>query len=247
LKPFQKRICAAAAGLLFNCAISLAGTPTAVILDRVALPEYTSEGVKIAELSGLSWDEKAKLLYAVSDKGYLYHFKLQVDADKLTAVETVFATSIEDSNTSLLSWDLTNAEAVQVHLGASGQELLIAFEDGPAIARFSTDGKFIEDVKLPPRLADPNSYNDPNKRLESVTEIQPFGILTAPEAHLIDEPKAQHSIFAMDGRSWGFPALQAKQDSVKDITPLPNGRVLTLVRTRASLILRSAKMARCAR
>jgi hypothetical protein len=222
----------AVAALLASCTASFAGPPTAAILDSVSLPEYSADGTKIAELSGLSWDEKTQLLYAVSDKGYLYHFKLRIESDKIVAVDPVFAASIEDSNTSLLSWDLTNAEGMQVRNGANGTELLIAFEDGPAIGRFTTDGKFIEDVKLPTQLADPNVYSDSNKRLESVTEMAPHGVLTAPEAHLIGEPKNQHSIYAMDGRGWAFPALQAKQDSVKDLSPLPNGRLLTLVRTR---------------
>jgi Esterase-like activity of phytase len=239
------------ATLLASCSMSFAGSPTAVILDSVSLPEYSADGTKIAELSGLSWDEKTHLLYGVSDKGYLYRFKLRVEADKLAAVDPVFAASIEDSNTSLLSWDLTNAEGVQVRDGANGTELLIAFEDGPAIGRFTTDGKFIEDVKLPTQLADPNAYSDSNKRLESVTEMASYGVLTAPEAHLIAEPKDQHSIYAMDGRSWNFPALQAKQDSVKDLSPLPNGRVLVLVRTRnpdthdPQAHLRIVDMAKC--
>jgi hypothetical protein len=222
----------AVASVLTNCSAGLAAPPTAVILDSVALPEYSADGTNIAELSGLTWDAKAQLLYAVSDKGYLYHFKLKVASDKFVAVDPVFAISIEDSNTSILSWDLTNAEGVQVRNGANGTELLIAFEDGPAIGRFSTDGKFIDDVKLPSQLADSNAYSDSNKGLESVTEMAPYGVLTAPEVHLYAEPEEQHSIFAMDGHSWNFQALQSKQDSVKDISPLPDGQVLALVRTR---------------
>jgi Esterase-like activity of phytase len=223
---------AALAVLLASSALCFAGSPTATILDHVALPEYTADGTKIAELSGLSWDAKAQLLYAVSDKGYLYHFKVAVEGDKFAVIDPVFGASIEDSNTSLLSWDLTNAEAVQVHQGASGTELLIAFEDGPAIGRFSRDGAFIDDVKLPSQLADANAYSGSNKRLESVTEMAPYGVLTAPEVPLITEPAGQHSIFAMDGRTWSFPALQAKQDSVKELSPLHDGRLLVLVRTR---------------
>jgi hypothetical protein len=213
-----------------------ADAPTAVVVDRIALPEQSADGTDINELSGLGWDEDEKLLYAVSDNGYLHHFKIDITADKLTKVEPIFATAIEDASGGLLSWDLTNAEGLNVRNGANGKlgdsELVIAFEDGPAIGRFTPQGKFIAEIKLPDMLADTSVYLTSNKRLESVSEMAPFGVLTAPEAHLVDEPADIHSIFAMDGRRWRFPALQSDQDSVKALDSLPDGRMLVLVRTR---------------
>lgn len=227
-------------GLILACAISSAAfateSPSADVLDRIALPEQSADGGKIRELSGLGWDNDEKLLFAVGDNGYLHHFKIDIAADRIVKVEPVYSSAIADSVGGVLSWDLTNAEGLEARNGANGRvgdsELLIAFEDGPSIGRFTPKGKFIAEVKLPAILVHPSVYLTTNKRLESVSEMAPFGVLTAPEAHLTDEPDSFHSVFAMDGHRWRFPALQTDQDSVKAIDPLPDGRLLVLIRTR---------------
>jgi Esterase-like activity of phytase len=227
-------------GLMLACATNsltfAAEMPRADVLDRIALPEQSADGSKITELSGLGWDEDEKLLYAVGDNAYLHHFKIDIASDRFVKVEPVFTTAIEDTAGGLLSWDLTNAEGLDVRNSANGKsgdsELVIAFEDGPAIGRFTPEGQFIAEVKLPAMLTDTSVYLTNNKRLESVTEMAPFGVLTAPEAHLTDEPNDIHSVFAMDGHRWRFRALQSDQDSIKALDPLPDGRLLMLVRTR---------------
>jgi Esterase-like activity of phytase len=210
--------------------------PFAEILDAVNLPVQSSDGQKIKELSGFAWDADEKILYAVSDNGYLHHFKLSITNDKISEVNPFYSTSIADSAVGLQEWHLTNAEGLHVRNGDNGtlgdSELLIAFEDGPSIARFTPQGKFLSDEKLPSVLADQASYRNPNKRLESVSELTPHGIITAPEAYLESEANDMHSIFAIDGKTWHFQALQSKQDSVKAIDPLPENRLFVLVRTR---------------
>jgi Esterase-like activity of phytase len=206
------------------------------VLDSVELPTQSSDGTGISELSGLGWDQDAGLLYAVSDNGYLHHFKIVIDGDKIKTVDPVFATEIADSSGGLLSWSLTNAEGLHVRNGDNGNpadaELLIAFEDGPAIGRFTPKGDFIAEVSLPQPISDASAYSSSNKRLESVTEHPDLGELSAPEAHLANEPEDVHSIFALDGRKWLIPARQPQQDSIKALDVLPNGRLLMLDRTR---------------
>jgi Esterase-like activity of phytase len=227
-----------AVSLFFNSAGYAEDFPSAVVLDRIALPEESVDGTNIKELSGLGWDDDDKLLYAVSDNGFLHHFKVVIAGDKLSKVEPVFSVKIVDAATGFLGRGMTNAEGLHVRNGSNGKtgdaELAIAFEDGPSIGRFTAQGKDVAEVKLPDMLADPDAYRNPNKRLESVTEMEPYGILTAPEAHLSGDAKSIHSIFAMDGRKWSFRALQSKQDSVKALEALPDGRILVLVRTRDS-------------
>jgi hypothetical protein len=234
----QRRIWPALAvfALLAIPSANAGSTPSADILDVVDVPERSSDGTKINELSGLGWDDDEKLLYAVSDNGYLHHFRIDVANGKLAKVEPVFSVAIEDTNVGTFSWDLTNAEGLHVRNGENGKpsdsELVIAFEDGPAIGRFSPRGEFIKEIPLPPSLADPDAYSSANKRLESVSELPNLGIITAPEAHLANEPEDVHSIFTLDGKAWRFVALQARQSSVKALDPLPDGRILVLERTR---------------
>ncbi len=206
------------------------------MLDTVELPVRANDETDISELSGLGWDADEQLLYAVSDNGYLYHFKIEILDRKIKHVDPVYASELADSSRGLLSSNLTNAEGLHIHNGNNSKkgdaELLVAFEDGPAIARYTPQTTFIKEIDLPQPIDDPSIYSSSNKRLESVTEMQDLGVLTAPEAHLAHEPEDIHSIFAMDGRKWSFAALQLKQDSVKALDPLPGGRLLVLERTR---------------
>jgi hypothetical protein len=230
------RLPLALAAMLAAHIVHAEAAPFAQILDVVDVPEQSSDGTAINELSGLGWDNDEKLLYAVSDNGYLHHFRIQAANGKLTQLDPVFSAAIEDTNVGMLSWDLTNAEGLHVRNGDNGKpsdsELLIAFEDGPAIGRFTPRGEFIKEIALPQPIADSNAYSDSNKRLESVSELPDIGIVTAPEVHLADEPSDMHTIFGMDGRSWHFPALQPEQSSIKALDPLPDGRILVLERTR---------------
>jgi hypothetical protein len=229
-------VCGLAVSLLLSSTVLAKNLPSAAVLDQISLPQESIDGTNIKELSGLGWDEDDKLLYAVSDNGFLHHFKITIAGDKLSKVEPVFSVKVVDAATGFLGWGLTNAEGLHVRNGSNGKigdaELVIAFEDGPTIGRFTAQGKDIAEIKLPELLSNPDSYRNSNKRLESVTELEPHGILTAPEAHLENDAKDVHSIFAMDGRRWSFQALQAKQDSVKALDALPDGRILVLVRTR---------------
>ena len=229
-------VCGLAVWLFLSSSVLSENLPSAVVLDRIAMPEESVSGKNIKELSGLGWDEDDKLLYAVSDNGFLHHFKITIAGDKLSKVEPVFSVKIVDAATGFFGWGMTNAEGLHVRNGSNGKagdaELVIAFEDGPTIGLFTAQGKDIAEIKLPELLSNPDSYRNSNKRLESVTELEPYGILTAPEAHLENDAKDVHSIFAMDGRKWSFQALQAKQDSVKALDALPDGRILVLVRTR---------------
>lgn len=211
--------------------------PMAEILDSVRVPAAGPDGSEISELSGLTWDEDEQLLYAVSDSGFLIHFRIAIENDKLAKVEPVLVAPIAEFVGSLLklTWSLSNAEGVLARNNANGKrsdtELIVALEDGPAIGRFTPQGQFIKEIALPPPLGDPGVYSSSNKRLESVNEIPGHGIITAPEVPLLAEPEDVHTIYAADGATWRFKALQPHHSSIKDIEHLPDGRLLILERT----------------
>ena len=204
---------------------------TLTVLGSAAAPPRGQEGIAISELSGLAWDEDEKLLYAVSDDGILHHFRLAFDASGIQAVESVFATRLATGGAGLV-----NAEGLAVSNGDNGKagdsELLIAFEDGPSLQRFSPDGTPGETLALPQPLADPGQYNADNSRLEAVAVDAKLGILTAPEEPMADKPGDTHSLYALDGKSWTFKAFQPKRSNLKAIEPMADGRLLVLERTR---------------
>jgi hypothetical protein len=56
--------------------------------------------------------------------------------------------------------------------------------------------------------------------------------ITAPEAPLQGEPEDIQTIYAENGATWSFKAVQPFRSSIKDIERLPDGRLLILERTR---------------
>lgn len=200
-------------------------------LGRTEIAATGKDGVRVDELSGLAWDADEKLLYAVSDGGVLHHFRLQLEEDKITGIEHVFSSPLAAAAGGKT---VTNAEGLAAVNGEDGKpgnsELLIAFEDGPVIARFTPQGQWLADVALPAPLAHPENYAKKNSRLESVAFDKARGVLTAPERPLSGEPETLHKIYAGEGATWAFDAAQP-DGRVKAIETLTDGNLLVLERT----------------
>ncbi|MCA0277936.1 MAG: esterase-like activity of phytase family protein [Proteobacteria bacterium] len=202
------------------------------VLDSKPVPAIGPGGQSINELSGLAWDADEKLLYAVSDDGILHQFSIEVGDGKIVALEPVLSVPLNTGATPAT----VNAEGLAAVDGdnrkAGDTELLVAFEDGPAIHRFRSDGASLGAVQLPEALADPARYNEPNSRLEAVAVTAAQGIVTAPEEAMMGEPGDTHTIHGLDGKSWSFATFQPKRSNLKAIEPMPDGRLLLLERTR---------------
>lgn len=205
--------------------------PKLEVLGKTEIPATGKDGVRVDELSGLAWDADEKLLYAVSDGGNLHHFRLQLEGDKITAIEHVYSAPLAAPSGGRT---VTNAEGLAALNGDDGKlgdsELLIAFEDGPAITRFTPQGQWIADVALPGALADPGRYAKKNSRLEAVASDKAHGVLTAPERPLRGEPETLHKIYAGDGTTWAFESAQP-DGRLKAIETMADGNLLVLERT----------------
>ena len=204
------------------------------IVDSVDSPVQGMNGYKIEELSGLAWDADEQLLYAVSDTGVLHHFRIRLDGNRIAQIDVVYSAPLAWQDGTELK--INDAEDVAVLNGSNGKksdsELLIALEDGPAITRFTPQGKRIADVALPSTLADKSQYAKKNRRLESVAYDARRGIITAPEAPLAGQPENLHTLYAADGAKWSFKAFQPKRSNLKAIEMMPDGNALALERTR---------------
>jgi hypothetical protein len=205
------------------------------ILDGITVPP-SNNGMKISELSGLAWDEDEQLLYAVSDKGYLHHFRLELDGDKISALTPVFSTGILGGPPDTARTNFKNAEGLDVVGAANGRrgdsELLVAFEDGPAVERFSTDGRRLGSVELPAALADKNRYTADNNRIEALSMGLNQELLVAPEKPLLNGTGTVHEIYSGDGKIWTY--RRKKGSSIKAIEFLPSGDLLVLQREKAA-------------
>lgn len=200
-------------------------------LGKTEIAATGKDGVRVDELSGLAWDADEKLLYAVSDGGLLHHFRLELNGDRVAGIEHVYSVPL---TAPIGNASATNAEGLAAVNGDDGtqgnSELLIAFEDGPGIARFTPRGQWIADVALPAPLADAKNYAKKNSRLEAVAFDKAHGVLTAPERPLRGEPETVHKIYAANGTSRAFEA--ARPDGrLKAIETLADGSLLVLERT----------------
>jgi len=223
---------AVAALLLGTAALpGAAAEPKLEALGKTEIPATGKDGVRVDELSGLAWDADEKLLYAISDGGVLHHFRLQLDGDRIAGIEHVFAAPISAPIGNVSATNAEGLSAVNSDDGTPGNsELLIAFEDGPGIARFTPKGQWIADVALPAPLADATSYAKKNSRLEAVAFDKVHGILTAPERPLRGEPDTAHKVYAGNGATWAFDAAQP-DGRLKAIETMADGSLLVLERT----------------
>lgn len=213
---------------------SASATSEVKVLGSIDSPAEGMNGYRIEELSGLAWDADEKLLYAVSDRGVLHHFRIGLDGNRITQLEVVYSAALTAEDGTELT--VNDAEDVAVINGSNGKEsdseLLIALEDGPAIARFTPRGKRIEGITLPAPLADKTQYAKKNRRLESVTFDARYGVITASETPLLGQPEDQHTLYATDGTKWPFKAFQPDDSNLKAIEILPDGNALILERIR---------------
>lgn len=134
------------------------------VLDSRPAPATAPDGQSINELSGLAWDADEKLLYAVSDDGVLHHFRLEIADGRIANLEPVQSVPLRAG----MAPQVVNAEGLAVSNGNNGKQgdtqLLVAFEDGPAIHRFKPDGTVLGALQLPEALADAAKYSEANSR-----------------------------------------------------------------------------------
>ncbi len=223
--------------------------------SRLIIPATGLNGIPIAELSGLAWDKDERLLYAVSDQGYLFHFRLQRSDDGIAAVEPVHASALTSpSGTGQLARRF-NAEGLTLQNADNGRvgdtTLVVSLEGGgrPSIIRFDPRGSMKEELAVPSPANDPANYRKKRQGLESVTYHPDFGMMTAPESPLLSQPESRHAIYA-NGQVWSFNR-HAPDSRLKAADWLKNGRLLVLERSEIgagkamTASLRSIDLANC--
>ncbi|MFO1429131.1 MAG: esterase-like activity of phytase family protein [Candidatus Competibacteraceae bacterium] len=210
------------------------------LLGVLRLPQATVNGLPLRELSGLAWDEDAGLLYAVSDKGMLFHLRPVFSDDRLSDVELITAYPLQGTDGRPLRGAFADAEGLAIINGNNGipgdSQLVISFEERVRIARYSPDGRWLQDEPLPSPLQNSSAYANPNLALESVTIDPQWGLLTAPERPLRGEAPGSVPIYAQNGRRWLYPLHSAPASSLVAMEALPDGSLLTLERAFVSLL-----------
>lgn len=210
-------------------------------LGMIELPDLTVNGLRLSQLSGLAWDDDDGILYAISDKGALFHLRPILRDGKLTGLQLLKAVPLKEIDGKSLKGRRTDSEGLDILKGRNGRkgdaELVASFERFPRIVRYRPDGTVINEYPLPAPLSEPSHYRDNNKILESVCVDEKLGVLTLSEEPLRNERPGYNRLFRVTGGSWLIPVMGKFQPSA--IECLGNGHVLTLERDFGRLLGRA--------
>jgi len=200
-------------------------------LGMLQLPNPVVDKMRFSQLSGLAWDDDDGILYALSDKGFLFHLQPVFRNGALTGLKLLKAVHLRElGNNKPLRWGDADSEGLEILHGRNGRkgdaELLISFERIPRIVRYRADGYAIEEYPLPAPINDAGNYQNANKMLESVCQDPRLGILTAPELPLKSERAGFTHIFSLGGKSWLYPL--PTRNRITDMDCLGRERVMLL-------------------
>ncbi len=213
-------------------------------LGMLELPDMTVNGLRFSQLSGLTWDDDEGILYAISDKGALFHLRPVLRDGKLTGLQLLKAVPLKEVDGKPLKGRRADSEGLDILKGRNGRkgdaELVVSFERFPRIVRYRPDGTVSGEYSLPAPLNDPKRYRDNNKMLESVCVDEKLGALTLPEDPLMNERPGYIRLFRVTGGSWLIPATGEFRPSA--IECLGDNRVLILERDFGRLLGRAVAL-----
>lgn len=190
----------------------------------------TIDGERISELSGLAWDADEQRLYAISDRGVLFHFSVALGANGQLEVEPIAASRLAPPPDSGGAIDAEGLAVTGADDGVRGNsELLVATEGQPRVIRYSLAGEPLGTLALPGGLDEPERFRRSNAMLEAVALHRTHGLLVAAEAPLEGERAGHHRVVAAD-RSWSFPIYPAHNARLKGMDVMDDGRLLVLER-----------------
>jgi hypothetical protein len=199
-------------------------------LGMLALPDITRNGVRLSQLSGLAWDDDDGILYAISDKGGLFHLQPKFTGDHLVGLRLLKTLPLRPLGQAPARADSEGLNILRGRNRRQGDaELLVSFERFPRIVRYRADGTAIGEYPLLAPLNDTKNYRDANMMLESVCVDPSLGVITAPEAPLKSERDGYTRLFSLAGKSWLYPFTPG--DRITDMECLGNGEVVVLQQT----------------
>jgi hypothetical protein len=210
------------------------------LLGTLKLAAVTWRGHLLGGLSALAYDSDDGVLYAVSDRGALFHLTLEFDdRGLLTGARLRDAVALKDAAGRPLRGEAADAEGMALRRGDNGiagdGELAVSFERSPRILRFTPRGSPLGNVALPARLRDRGRYRSSNRGLESLAWHPAHGYLAANEQPFVDSAEGEveiHAVAPRDGsaRWWRYPLAAEPNAALTDLAALPDGSLLALER-----------------
>jgi len=190
------------------------------ILDVKELRFETKNSIEFKGVSALAYDENMGL-FALSDFGYLYHLRLQVNKKSISSIKLINAYALRNKKNKILKKKKRDAEGMVL----IPEGLLISFERKPKVSLFDFEGKKIKNMDIASDLEDINNYQKKNRALESLVYHPDFGLITAPELPLRKASKEYHTLYAKN-RQWKFK----RRYKITAMEVMPNKNLLVLER-----------------
>lgn len=228
--------------------ISLSTTPDAQnrymgirLLGTLQINPTTSNGLKLGGLSGLAWDADEDLLYAISDRGNIFHLRPIIVDNELKNVKLIAAYPLKNKVKRSFIPFLKQRDSEGLTLRNSTNnirqdtELIISFEQTPKIIGFNAYGIPLHNYPVPAPLNDVSNYTSPNASLEAVTIIPDGTIVTTSERQLRGQSISTITLYGLDGRLWQVPAQNWDKNSIVALEALDDNAILTLERSYVSM------------
>lgn len=198
------------------------------------------DGIDLCGLSGLAWDEDDDILYAISDRGALFHLRPIFDAhDYLSGLQVLAVHSLKNPSGQPVSGPFRDSEGLAIRHGnnhiQNDSELIISFEGKPRLVRYSPTGQWRGALTLPLPLRHIINYRGGNQSLEAVAIDSHWGVVTGPEVALRNDPRSLIRIFNSKGKFWFYPLRNVPGSALVAMESLPDGSLLTLERAFVSV------------
>lgn len=208
-----------------------AAAQTMTVYDEVEIARTPVGGVRPTELSALAWDADEQLLYAVSDKGRVFHFRLVLDGTRIRELTPLHGAPLTAADGTRARFNAEGLTLIDADNGQRGDtQLLVTIENGQRLMRFTPQGRALGELALPAPLADAGNYRGSHNGLEAVAVHPRHGLLVAPQRALRGSPSHRHAVYAARGQTWAFE--RAPGGEVKAIEALADGGLLVLERPR---------------
>ena len=202
-------------------------------LGMLALPSLTVNGIRFTQLSDLAWDDDDGVLYAVSDKGALFHLRPRFENDVLIGIDMLRAVRLQELNSAKpLRGRRIDAEGMDIRNSRNGRrgdaELVISFERFPRVIAYRPDGRALREYPLPEALANPADYQRGNRMLEAVCLDSRLGYVTTPETPLNNERTGFTHLYSRTGEKWLYSIKPGMR--ISSLECLGGRRILVLER-----------------
>ncbi len=204
------------------------------ILSLHNLFTTTMNDLDMVELSGLAWSEDEQILYAISDRGALFHFGLSFAGDKISEIELKRAYALRNQDGVVLPHPYSDSEGLHILKADNGrlgdEELLVSFENKPRLQWHKPNGDFLRYELLPEYLLKHTSYHRRSRALEAVTIHNNLGVLVIPELPLAQANRDKVTFYGADDRRYEIPRDRQQGFSVCAVESMDDGSLILLLR-----------------